>query len=204
MRYGKAPKVVGKFEVECPEFQHVVYMPVAMANSPGIFIPKHLEWAKSLVYAAIMDAEVGLEAYVYLTVKHCFVTKGQYPNRPNWHSDGFGSSDLNYVWCNSTPTEFCVQPFNLSNDHTQSMIEMEQQAKAENIVTYPVNTLLRLDSGVIHRVAPVEEDGIRTFVKVSISEQQYKLKGNAHNYLFDYNWQMQDRQFQRNCPLGQM
>ena len=42
----------------------------------------------------------------------------------------------------------------------------------------------------------------RTFIKVSFSDQKYNLKGNTHNYLFDYEWDMIDRSVSRNDPTG--
>ncbi len=78
---------------------------------------------------------------------------------------------------------------------------MEDQARSENIRTYPVNTLLRLDQYVIHRVAPNAAPGYRAFVKISVSKARYNLKGNAHNYLLNYEWEMHSRDATRNHPV---
>ena len=40
----------------------------------------------------------------------------------------------------------------------------------------------------------------RTFFKLSFSKDKYDLKGNSHNYLFDYNWEMRERKENRNIP----
>lgn len=202
--YGAPPEILGDFHLECPEFMYYVYLPISIPDDAAI--PKNLMWTCPLIATAIDDyertMEVADEMYVYITVKHMFIPAGTIPNRPGWHIDGFGTEDINYIWCNNTPTEFCVQEFNLSDDHDLSMKQMGMQARSENIVTYGVNKLLRLDNSVVHRVATAQESGVRTFVKVSISKEQYRLKGNSHNYLLDYNWEMLDRESTRNCPQG--
>jgi hypothetical protein len=42
--------------------------------------------------------------------------------------------------------------------------------------------------------------GMRSFLKISLSHQKYNLVGNSHNYLFDYNWDLHDRDTLRNDP----
>jgi hypothetical protein len=202
-RVGNAPAVIDQFKLECPEYMYVQYMPVCMAGVGGCRIPDNLKWLETLVYSVILDEKVlnGKDYYVYVTAKCMYVEAGAYPNRPQWHIDGYGTDDLNFIWYDSSPTEFCVQPMILNDDHEQSILQMRIQAHSWNIATYPANTLLRLDNTVVHRVAPAEKSGFRTFVKVSVSKHQYNLKGNAHNYLFDYTWDMQDRAECRNHPV---
>lgn len=201
MEYGAAPVVLGEVEIEDPEMMFVQYLPIGMPNTP-IRVPENLACFWPIIDAVLRDGKVGDDNYVYLTAKHLYVTPDNMGNRPGWHSDGFGTDDLNYIWCDAAPTEFCVQPFTLSDDCALSMHEMEQQANEKNVIVYPVKTLLKLDSGVIHRVAAGGIAGYRTFVKISISKDQYNLKGNAHNYLFDYEWEMHERQATRNHPAA--
>jgi hypothetical protein len=78
---------------------------------------------------------------------------------------------------------------------------MEAQALDINIVNYPCNTLIRLDQSVIHRVAISNDGCVRAFVKISASKNKYNLAGNAHNYLFDYDWEMVQRDEKRNHPF---
>lgn len=200
MEYGAAPENLGFIDIQNPEMMFVQYLPVMMPGS-NLRVPANLNCFRDIIIAAIMDSgSVLTDAYVYLTAKHLFVTPDNMGNRPGWHSDGFGTDDLNYIWCDSAPTEFCVQPFRITDDCAVSMKEMEDQAREENVVVYPVKTLLKLDQGVIHRVAANGTAGYRTFVKVSVSKDKYNLKGNAHNYLFDYEWEMHDRAETRNHP----
>lgn len=124
-------------------------------------------------------------------------------NREGWHCDGFGSDDVNYIWTDSVPTEFCVQEFNLTDDHNKSLIEMEQQANPMSCVRSKENQLLRLTPSIVHRPYPAEDSTLRTFIKVSCSNNIYNLKGNASNPLMpELNWDKVERKEYRNHPVG--
>lgn len=195
MKYGDTPLALSVIAIEAPEMMFVQYLPIIMPNCK-LALPESLLCFFPLVKIAMNY--VNKDDYLYITAKHLYVSSGCSGNREGWHSDGFGTSDINLIWSDSSPTEFCVQPFTLSRDCDVSMQEMSEQVKLENIQTYPNNTLLRLDCSVIHRVAPIQTSGMRTFVKLSISQDKYNLKGNAHNYLLDYNWKLLDRNVKRN------
>lgn len=195
---GNAPEVIAHISVKATEMLFVQYMPVRMPSS-DIRLPPNLKCFYPMVEIACMFAHP--DEHVYLTAKHLYVDRDRCFNRPGWHADGYGTDDINYVWCDRAPTEFCVQPFELSDDCDESMAQMEAQAKPENIRTYGENTLLRLDTTVVHRPPAHIDPGMRTFVKVSISRDRYNLQGNAHNYLFDYDWPMLPRDEKRNHPV---
>ena len=198
--YGKEPLVIDNIHLEPTEMCFVQYLPIGMASKEKlgseVRIPKNLQWTWPLVEQIV---ESFGDDYIYLTVKHLYVTPSNMGNRPGWHSDGFGTDDTNYIWCDKYPTEFCIQDFNITEDCETSLKEMEDQASVLNLNTYGENTLLRLDKYNIHRT-PTLGKGYRTFVKISISKNRYNLKGNAHNYLFDYDWDMAVRSDIRNHP----
>lgn len=200
---GDAPHDLGRFDVAATEMMFVQYLPVVMAEAsgtvPDLRLPMNVESFRPLVDAALRDGWTPGH-YAYLTAKHFFVPAEGLGNRPGWHIDGFGTDDLNYVWCDRAPTEFCVQPFALSTDCGVSMLQMSAQVQAKNVRTYPTHHLLRLTNRVVHRTAENAEAGLRTFVKVSISKDRYNLAGNAHNPLFDYAWPMMARASSRNHP----
>lgn len=194
-QYGLEPVQGRTFSLRRPEFLFVIYMPIKMPGS-DIRLPDNLGVFQPLVH----EVPVSCDDYLYITAKHMFLPSGGISNRPGWHCDGFGTEDTNWLWSDCVPTEFCVQPFTLSDDDAQSMVEMQRQAKDENIVTYPAGTLLGLDASVVHRPAISDTDCFRTFAKLSVSRDRYALEGNAHNYLFDYDWPLQERQVARNTP----
>lgn len=207
IEYGAGPGVLGMFELDTGEMMHYLYLPIKMRELRLISIPKRLKFCFLMINAIVEDAIVHLgeeefnDHYVYLTAKSLYVTPESPGNRPGWHADGYGSNgDLNYIWHDKNPTEFAEQEFkDIPDDDFASMEEMENQIDPANIVTYPNRMLLRLDETVVHRVGPVIETGVRTFIKVSISKHKYNLLGNSHNYLIDYNWEMHDRAETRNC-----
>jgi hypothetical protein len=205
MIIGEAPsaRLTNPILIPSMELMFVQYMPIKFPYS-SIKLPDNLKCLSPLISAikgpfgnAIPD-----DHFIYITAKHLFVTPGNPGNRPGWHTDGFGSDDINYIWYDKLPTEFCVQKFDVSEDHGQSMIDMEVQANSENIRTYEPNTVLRLDKNVVHRSPIIVEGTYRKFVKISISKDLYNLKGNAHNYLFDYSWPMIQRNEMRNHPTA--
>ncbi|GER16714.1 hypothetical protein [Variovorax boronicumulans] len=197
--YGAAPVEIGHFKLRKPELLFVQYMPIKLAGSSRWAVPSNLQ-----PFAPLMEhVDCQKDDYVYVTARHLFVGAGAIPNRPGWHADGFGTSDVNYIWADSIPTEFCVQPFALSDDHSISMAQMEKQARPENFRTYPDETLLRLDASVIHRPAVAKVSGFRVFVKFSVSRDRYDLEGNAHNPLLDYDWPLHARAVARNNPSAQ-
>lgn len=201
MYYGNAPTIICKQELNSEEFCFVQYLPIKLKHSYHEAIPKNLLWMRALVDAIDPDEFVG--NYVYVTAKRLWLTETFKDNRGGWHSDGFMSDDINYIWYDTYPTEFCVQQFNLTEDHTLAMQEMTEQVQPEKIVTYPSNTMLKIDPSVIHRTNTTPYNGLRTFVKISISKDKYNLIGNAHNHLLDYNWDMKPRSEARNNPVNQ-
>ncbi len=199
MSYGAAPEIVGEFVTPNCELMFVLYMPIRLAGQQQVCIPDHLQDYSPLVDAALdYEGAKGDGRYVYLTVKSLFVQPGCVGGRPGWHTDGFGTSDVNYIWSDKDPTEFCIQPFDLSDDHEVSMRQMDEQARAENIQTFGACQILRLDARHVHRCPINPAPGYRTFARVSFSDDRYDLIGNARNYGLDYNWTMHPRGSTRN------
>ena len=206
MRYGELPKELGIFEVEAKEMMFYQYLPIKMSNETQPIYEQRLKCFDALVGAICCDyiGEFGLDnyvnSYVYLTAKHLYQMPNCSFNRTGWHSDGFLTDDINYIWCDKYPTIFNKTDFDLPLDDLLSMEEMEKQAMPFNDVTYKENQLLRLNQFNIHKVAAITKGGMRTFLKVSISKDKYDLIGNSHNYLLNYDWKMKQRKDARNIP----
>jgi hypothetical protein len=214
--YGELPVDLGEFPIHWDESCFYLYLPIKMAGDNPfnqIRIPERLLSFKPLVDVVInrltwfptLSVRDRLpkykfvrERYIYLTVKHMLVNPDFWGNRGGAHTDGFGTDDMNWIWYDENPTEFCGGEFNITPDHNKSLEEFEEQWNYKNQVTYPNKHLLELTPFVVHRVARVTRYMMRTFVKISLSEHQYNLTGNSHNYLFDYKWEMHDRQAVRN------
>ncbi len=197
--FGTAPVLLGKVELNPTEMCFVQYMPIAMKGCSELRIPEGLKWVTPLLDHITFDLG---DEYVYLTAKHMFVTPENMGNRGGWHTDGFGTDDLNYAWVDRAPTEYCVQPFSITPDDTLSLYEMEVQVDPSNITTYGDNMLMLIDQHVVHRVPVGTFAGLRTFVRFSTSQDQYNMYGNAHNQLFDYKWDMKPRAVDRNTTAA--
>lgn len=211
LNHNVRPEIIGKIDVTTPqEYCFCMYMPIKMNDGPYIKLPTQFYPYADIIEAATWNERRKMgssefdQHYAYLTVKYLFVTPDNPANRPGWHSDGFLTDDVNYVWFDKYPTVFCVQDFDVDDDHFKSLAQFEEQAREENFWTAPEKTLLRLDARHIHKVPlDIPEGGdFRTFVKITFSKDRYNLKGNARNPLFDYDWQMHDRSIVRNHTNG--
>lgn len=204
--YGKPPEDLGVVNVSMPEVTYFLYLPVSLPGMEGWVIPPILRPIANILFAVRED--LGLQEwrdkYVYITVKKMFVSPDITANRPGWHADGFGTNDINYVWYDCLPTEFAVgQNFDITEgDHVKSLEEFADQAQRNVNTIYPNRHLLKLDPYVVHRVAMAREQMMRTFVKVSVSKDQYNLKDNSINHDLAYRWQTYDRAVVRNDPTA--
>lgn len=207
-RYGKYPYVIGHYDVKCSEMMFYQDFPIKLANSYNVNLEPRHKFIEPILegvfddYVNFRSEEDLFNSYVYLSAKHMFVTPTSNYNRPGWHTDGFLSDDINYVWSDKFPTVFNVTECDLTQDHNISMLEMTEVANHNpaNNISFGDSELIRLDQYNIHKVGEVEEPGMRTFIKVSISKSQFNLLGNTHNYQLDYKWEMRDRSLQRNIP----
>lgn len=208
--YGEPPIDLGEFKIPVTESMFYLYLPIKMAYNPTIRVPLRLMQFWPLirrVQTLYLDdpadhkkADDGwFNRYVYLTVKHMLVNPGFWGNRGGAHCDGFGTDDMNWIWYDKNPTEFNVKAFqNITSDERKSLVQFEEQWDHAQTWTFPEFHLLELNPFVVHRVAAVTRYDMRTFVKISTSKHQFNLIGNSHNYLFDYEWKMFDRQEVRN------
>jgi len=200
-RYGKPPEVMVRKIHMSPgmEMMAYLYLPIKLPYG-SIKLEPRLNFIRNIIYE-VNNREDTSSRYIYTTVKNLFVTPDNPGNRPGWHSDGFLTDDINYIWCDRDPTIFCEQKFNIQNDHKVSMEQFIEQAKKENERTYVEGTLLRLDQFNIHRSPDITVPGMRMFIKISVSKHRYNLAGNSHNHLLDYNWRMYGRDSLRNHPI---
>lgn len=207
MRYGNLPKDLGCWNANPKEMLFHMYMPVSLPGSSRIILPKHLEQFECLLMVARQDEpERFRNEYVYLTAKTLWVSGEFIGNRPGWHSDGFGTDDINYIWADRAPTEFLAPLFEGFDfeghncDQFYARCDAAEDHPTWNTVYYPEKHILKLDPSVIHRSPTDFAPGMRSFAKVSISKDQYNLEGNASNHLLDIDWKMKPRNVDRNHP----
>lgn len=205
--YGALPADLGKIDIEPVEMMFWLYCPIKLPGQISPTIPLNLEHFYGIVSAVHTDAhDRWLDSYVYLTAKTLWATPESPGNRPGWHSDGYLTDDLNYIWADANPTIFFHDGVRhaFSADHAASLSEMDALCEGREIDhrAYPVKHLLRLDQTVLHKVDTGIKPGLRTFVKVSVSSHRYALRGNSINHGLASDWSYQDRAAERNCPIG--
>ena len=195
------PEIVAEqINLDVHEMMYYLYYPISLKGSADYIWEERLEFIRPLINE-ITKRDIGLcrDKYVYLTIKNMFVEPNSYGNRAGWHSDGFGTNDINYLWYSSNPTEFCLGRFDVSEDDQQSLLDFETQSQDnKKIYRRKSKSLIRLTTDNIHRVAINKQGGYRCFIKVSISDHEYNLKGNSINNLLDYDWKFHDRDKLRN------
>jgi hypothetical protein len=224
--YGESPVTIAPLELpEWEEFMHYLYLPVRIPRWDDgnkrrrvWALPPRLGFLKEAIDWAFKDALFSTphldDPYVYVTARRGFATPGNPLNRPGWHCDDFGGTDVNYIWTDRFPTRWISAMSDLlqmPEDDADSMVYMQDVAvsaeMSNNDVLFmddmPVNTLMRLSPYVIHDTPIIEEPGgMRSFFKISVSTHRYDLIGNSHNHMFDYDWPMVSREEMRNKPSG--
>lgn len=216
--YGAPPKDLGELKLDTSEMMFWLYLPIKMPGTYSEQLPKQLDPYTEVIDRVYMDVNKTFgrqrwkDSYVYLSVKVLHVTPDAPGNRPGWHSDGFLTDDLNYIWADRNATEFFItadhKRFYVPEDHTQSMEWFDQQATCrpctgDRLEHAKVNHLYRLDQTVIHRVSLNVDSGKRAFVKVSVSNKPYVQLGNSINHgLPEHPRPSLARQAERNCPQG--
>ncbi|OPC11937.1 hypothetical protein BAX93_05395 [Elizabethkingia meningoseptica] len=210
MNYGELPTIVRQLDIVAKEMMFYQYLPIKLKDQKVFNVEPRLGVFVPFIVHCMSDFKNKygryrfLDSYMYLTVKRQYQSKSKLFNRPGYHSDGFLTDDINYIWSDKNPTVFNYSQFDLTLDDKVSLKEMEIQALPENEIRYPDSTILRLDQFNIHKVNEDVEEGMRTFAKLSFSYDKYDLEGNSHNYELDYEWDMKPRKPNRNVPQSEI
>lgn len=208
-KYGSKPiEIASDVIVDNSEMYFYQYLPIHIDRTGYVAIPRQLLPLSEMVWQCITDFrkninEDWIEYYIYLTAKCLYVKGGENLNRMGWHCDGFMTDDINYIWSDCIPTEYVTGQFELVQDHKKSIDQMNRLFYHSEPLKCKTNSIYRLDETVIHRSDYNREKHavLRHFVKVSFSKEKYNLKGNSHNYLLDYDWEMKYRDTHRNHPV---
>ena len=196
------PYQVGEFDIDLPEVMYYLYLPVQMDDIREVRLPPNLRGTRDLILRCLAFAagtHGRLFRYAYISARKGWATPDNPLNRPGWHADGFGSTDLNFVWWRGPGTRFAVQDFDVDDDHVRSLEQFAEQVDDANVLTGNAGTVYMLTPDIVHATPLIEPPGCsRQYIKVSLSDQRYNLKDNSHNYLYDYDWEMHPRSAIRN------
>lgn len=151
--YGEAPADLGALDLpNWQEFMHYLYLPVRIparddirrgvvcdvhtpATGPQYAVPERLGFLGPHLWTVMRDAEQVAphldDPYVYVTARRGFATPGNPLNRPGWHCDDFGGTDLNYIWTDAFPTRVLRSHVDLGlpTDDAASLTAMEMLAE---------------------------------------------------------------------------
>ncbi|SEG75577.1 hypothetical protein [Sphingobacterium lactis] len=207
--YGSEPiEIASDVIVDNSEMYFYQYLPIHLKETVRFAVPERLNNLRSIINLCCYDFGKNIDAnlngyYIYLTAKCLYVPSGENLNRFGWHCDGFMTEDINYIWCDCIPTEYVTGEFELVQDHEESIDQMNRLFYHSEPLKCKPNSIYRLDEKVIHRCDYNRSRNaiLRHFVKVSFSKEKYNLKGNSHNYLLDYDWEMKERDAHRNHPV---
>lgn len=198
--YGQLPVYLGTITFSLPEVMYYLYLPIKMKDYREIRMPENLQVCRGMVDKCLAYAEERDYDYVYISARKGYATPDNPLNRPGWHCDGFGTDDLNFVWWDGPSTRFAHQQFEgIVSDHNRSLKQFDEQVDPKRVVTFPEHGIYAIDPSVVHATPVIEPPGcMRQYVKVSMSDHQYNLENNSHNYLFNYQWPMYSRTSDRN------
>jgi hypothetical protein len=181
-------------------------------------LPKEVQFLKDIIKKAISHEHVINpninDYYCYLTFDRRLVSKGKTTRKAGLHVDGFQGArlgdklpiDHSYLLHSDLATLFYNQPFKVHNSWDKNCHNyfegFEKQKLLSNVVTYPNNSWLLIDAYCLHEAPMVLEDTYRTFLRLSFTVREFDRLGNAHNPLFNYDWEMfpRDTQMTLTCP----
>ena len=184
------------------EYCNFVYMCIKEPNS-YYHIPDNilgfLEPILNTIWNNYISSEQSRNQYCYVTIKKMYIQPNTFGNREGWHIDGFlGGDQINFIWSDDLPTEVAIGEFNISKDHHKSLFEIENQIK--DFTNLESNTLYMLDQTCVHRptINSSNRTLLRTFVKVTFTNELFNGFGNAWNYMLPHIKPTKNRFTERN------
>lgn len=200
------------------EHIRVLDMPIKFPGS-NYRLPKELSHLSQLIQKIATHEHLINENinnyFCYLTLDRRIVTAGKTTRKEGIHVDGFQGArlgkklpiDHSYLLSSNNPTIFYEQKFKVEKQWDKMChnyfegFEMQKQINKQR--TYPNHSVLLIDAYCLHEAPQVFEDTERTFLRLSYTVREFDRLGNAHNSMFDYEWEMHPRDIQKTliCPL---
>jgi hypothetical protein len=158
-------------------------------------------------FEAAVNARAYDEYYCYLTVDVGVVQPGRLQREAPCHVDGFQGARWNpkvrgnhtITVSNAIPTAYYVQPFNfdlLDEARHDFFFEMNRQVAETNSEFEFVPRdyeMTMMDCYSVHRGRASQHEVFRTFIRISWEVRIFDRLGNAHNPMFNYDWEMVPR-----------
>lgn len=196
----------------------VLDMPIKFPGT-NYRIPEQLAHLSSLIekiasHEHLINTKIN-DYYCYLTLDRRMVKAGTTTRKEGIHVDGFQGArlgkklpiDHSYLLYSNSPTIFYNQSFKVEKSWDKTCHNyfegFEEQKLPGTQVVYPNNTVLLLDAYTLHEAPKVAQDTERTFLRLSYTVREFDRLGNAHNSMFEYEWEMHPRDIQKTliCPV---
>lgn len=197
----------------------ILDMPVKMPDLEEVRIPRALaQFAPTVQRIVDYEHQVNphhAEYFAYLTIDQRWVAPGSLHREAPCHVDGFQGArwspkcrtNHSYTVSDLLPTAYYIQPFALERlDETQHDFFWEMNAIVADTNEahrwQPREAELTLmDCYTVHRGVEndTSEPVFRTWLRLSFEERRrvFDRLGNAHNPLFDYEWEMVERDIEQ-------
>lgn len=189
----------------------ILDMPIKFPGS-NFRIPKNLEQFRSVIervahYEAAINPDCFDEYYCYLTIDQGIVKPNMLQREAPCHVDGFQGARWNpkvrinhtYVCGDVLPTTYYPQVFDFSklNESKHNFFWEMNRVVAETNSQYAwqpkENEINLIDAYTVHRGTEATEEVFRTWIRISFEVRKFDRLGNAHNPLFQYDWDMVPR-----------
>lgn len=200
-----------------PGATRVLDLPIQMPDIHEIRLPRALaQFAPTI--QRILDFEHRInphhaDYYGYLTIDQRVVRAGTLHREAPCHVDGFQGArwqpkcrtNHSYTVSDVLPTAYYVQPFDFTgldervHDYFWEMnAQVADTDEAHRWQPAPAELTL-MDCYCVHRGVQTERDQHRTWLRLSFEERRrvFDRLGNAHNPLFDYAWEMVERDIEQ-------
>lgn len=191
-------------------------MPIKMPGSLEYRIPRIArQFVPSIQHVANFQQAANphghIDEFCYITIDGGWVEPGNLQREAACHVDGFQGARWNpkrkvnhtYTFSNVLPTFYYVQPFDFSlldESKHNFFFEMNDQVQDSDSAfawqPQPFEIVL-MDGYTVHRGSEATKRVFRYFVRLSYEVRIFDRMGNAHNPLFDYNWEMVERDIEQ-------
>jgi hypothetical protein len=194
-----------------PNVPRTLDMPIKFPGS-NFRIPNSLKQFKDVIeivanYEAQINSKCFDEYFCYMTVDQGFVKPGSLQREAPCHVDGFQGARWNpktrinhtYVIGNAIPTTYYVQPFDLrhldeaKHNFFWEMNNIVAKTKSAHAWQPEDGEINMIDAYTVHRGTEATEPVMRTWIRLSFEVRKFDRLGNAHNPMFQYDWEMVKR-----------
>ncbi len=202
---------------QSPGAPRVLDMPIKFPDNPEYRLPRSLGQFASIItriiaYEQAINPQVN-DYFAYLTIDQGIVQEGALQREAPCHVDGFQGTrwqpkvrgNHTYTISDVLPTAYYVQAFDFDKlDEAKHDFFWEMNAQVadtkERYKWQPQAAEITLmDCYCVHRGVQAESPMPRTWLRLSYEERCriFDRLGNAHNPLFDYDWQMVERDIEQ-------